>query len=194
MGTECDVRQTKDGVFVINHDETINGINIGNSYYSQLARLQLSNGEPLPRLETFLAALKMSNTRVKLVLDLKYCNIDQLVNLIEEYNIIDRVLFISFTQSYCNQLGKKGLGKQTYYLNGDLSPEKVKKAGYAGIDYKEDVYTKHETWIKEAQALGLQTIVWTVNDKDRINQFIQKGVIVTTDKPLYAQGVKYIGL
>lgn len=190
FGSECDVRQTKDGIFVISHGDNFDGLSIENNTYEELRTHTLSNGEPLPLLEHFLQELKMSSSYVKLVLDLKSCNILELIALIQEYNVLERVLFISSHKNYCNQLKERGLGGLTFYLSGNLSPEKVNKNGYAGIDYKYDVFDKNPLWIDEAQSLGLKVIVWTINDKDVINTYIRRGVIVTTDKPMLVEGVK----
>lgn len=188
-GIECDIRQTKDSVFVINHNEHLNGRIINESNYSDFAGEQLSNGESLPRLESFLVTFKKSDTPAKLLLDLKSCNIDQLLTVIKEYDLIKRVLFISFNKSYCDHLVSKGLGEQTYYLGGDMSPVELKEAGYAGINYEEKIYRVNATWIEEAQSMGMKVIVWTINNRKKINDYIKQRVIVTTDKPMNAEGV-----
>ena len=157
FGSECDVRQTIDGIFVISHGDNFDGLSIENNTYEELRTHTLSNGEPLPLLEHFLQELKMSSSSVKLVLDLKSCNILELIALIQEYNVLERVLFISSHKNYC---------------------------------YKYDVFDKNPLWIDEAQSLGLKVIVWTINDKDVINTYIRRRVIVTTDKPMLVEGVK----
>ena len=43
------------------------------------------------------------------------------------------------------------------YLNGDLTPKQAQEAGYAGIDYEDQVWRAHPTWIKEAKQLGPPT-------------------------------------
>ncbi|MBR5686529.1 MAG: hypothetical protein IKX36_01050 [Prevotella sp.] len=188
--SECDVRQTSDGVFVISHDDNFDGLSISRTPYMELGDHTLSNGEPLPQLEHFLQELKMANSRVKLALDIKDCNINELVALVQEYGVLEKVLFIGSHRSVCNQLRKKGLGGITFYLTGNMSPTKVKQSRYGGIDYKDSIYDEHPLWIKEAKTLGLKTIVWTVNDKDAIYSYIRRGVIVTTDKPMFVEGVK----
>ena len=49
-GSEFDVRMTKDGVLVINHDEHINGVEIATSDFRSLKKQKLSNGENLSTL------------------------------------------------------------------------------------------------------------------------------------------------
>ena len=186
-GSECDIRQTADRILVVCHDVTHDGLTISQSTYDELRQHPLANGEPLPRLEEFIQTLKMSNSPVRLVLDIKECDIYQLLAMVEGYGVADRVLFIAFGKQYCDQLVRRGRGPQTFYLNGNMSPRQVKDVGYAGIDYSTTVLETHPQWIGEAAALGLKTIVWTVNNKESIADYISQGCIVTTDRPLYVE-------
>lgn len=187
-GTECDVRQTKDGVLVICHDAQYDGLTISKSTYAELCTHPLANGEPLPRLEELIQEFKLTDTAVKLVIEIKECNVETLLTMVEGYHIADRVIFISFGNNYCNQLVKRGRGPQTFYLSGNMTPQQIKDAGYAGFDYKTSVLNQYPFWIDAAHQLGLKTIVWTVNDKEEIAKYRNQGVIVTTDRPMYAEG------
>ncbi len=184
-GSECDVRQTVDGVLVVCHNTTHDGLNISKSTYEELRRHPLANGEPLPRLEEFIQVLKMSTCPVKLVLDIKECDIDLLLSMVMAYGVAERVLFVSFNARYCDRLVRRGRGPQTFYLRGNMTPQQVKNAGYIGIDYQASVMEAHPEWISEAAALGLKTIVWTVNDKEEVTKYINQGCIVTTDRPKF---------
>ena len=181
LGSEFDVRQTKDGQLVINHDATYNGLTISTSTYSDLCKYQLSNGETIPLLEDFIKAYKECETEVFMVVELKSCNVDDVLAMFERYEVYSNVIFISFSKKYCDKLVKKGFGPVTYYLGGNMPPESVKDAGYAGIDYSYTILDAHPEWISEAQALGLQVIVWTVNKADAINNYLFNKVIVTSD-------------
>ncbi|MEZ7888992.1 MAG: glycerophosphodiester phosphodiesterase family protein, partial [Cloacibacterium sp.] len=68
-GSEFDVRMTKDGVLVINHDEHINGVEIAAMDFKSLKKQKLSNGENLSTLEKYLKQGKKS--AVKLILEIK---------------------------------------------------------------------------------------------------------------------------
>ena len=65
-GSEFDVRMTKDGVLVINHDEHINKLEISETLFKDLKKQKLSNGEKLPTLEKYLKQGKKSK-QVKLI-------------------------------------------------------------------------------------------------------------------------------
>lgn len=184
-GTEFDIRQTKDGVLVVNHDEKFRELSISQSTYQELSQYTLSNGETLPRLEEFLAIKKQSLSTVRLIIELKICNVSDLVKLVNQYELQQQVEFISFSKDYCLQLVNLGYGTQTYYLSGDMMPSEIKELGIGGIDFENGVFANHPTYIDESKFLGLKTIVWTVNDVNSVIDYISNGVIVTTDYPNY---------
>lgn len=182
-GTEFDVRQTKDGLLVVNHDDIFNGLAIAQSTYLELCQYALSNGETLPLLEDFLDIKNKSASSVKLIVELKSCIVSDVVSLINQYSLQQQVEYISFSKSYCLQLVNMGYGNQTYYLSGNFTPAEIKEFGIGGIDYENSVFVNHPTYIDESKELGLKTIVWTVNNVNSVIDYISKGVIVTTDNP-----------
>ena len=182
-GTEFDVWQTKDSVMVINHAATYHGMVISKSSYKELSQFQLSNGEPLPLLEDFLMIKKEKGTHVKLIIEIKDCNIPDLVSLVDKYDLQNDVEYISMGTRYCNHLVELGYGYKTYFVGGRIEPAKIKELNYGGIDYNYAYYDSNENWIEEAKSLNLKTIVWTVNDIDKLKDFVKKEVIVTTDYP-----------
>lgn len=182
-GTEFDVRQTKDGVLVVNHDDNFNGLAIAQSTYQELSQYTLCDGETLPLLEEFLVIKKKSASSVKLIVEFKSCKVSDVVSLIDRYDLQYQVEYISFSKGYCQQLVNLGYGDKTLYLTGNLSPAEIKDLGIGGIDYSNTVFSNCPEYINEAKQLGLKTIVWTVNDVNSVIDYISKGVIVTTDNP-----------
>lgn len=182
-GTEFDVRQTKDGKLVVNHDATFQGLSIANNSYSYLCQYTLPNGETIPLFEDFIKAYLATDTNVLMVAELKSCNVNDVVNMLEHYQLMSNVLFISISKKYCNQLVQKGYGPITCYLGGNMAPVEVQKVGYGGIDYSHTTFISHSEWICEAKSLGLWVGVWTVNKLTDVQSFLADDVIVTTDKP-----------
>ncbi len=182
-GTEFDVRETADGLLVICHDATHAGLSVEENTYATLSEHLLTNGEPLPLLADMLDVYLQTETHVKLIIELKLCNVEKVVKMVNDRQLGKQAEYISFNRSYCEKLASMGLGKVTSYLGGNMSPADVARAQIGGIDYKFSVLEIYTNWIYEAKALGLKTIVWTVNDKNMVKDFIDKGVIVTTDFP-----------
>ncbi len=197
-GSEFDVHITRDGVVVVFHDDDIDGIKIENAQFADLKDKRLKNGEPIPTLKEYLEAAKALG-KMKLILEVKEhiqksdedrC-VDAVLRLVDEAGLKDRTEYISFSKHACDYLVAKAPKARVSYLNGDMTPEEAKKAGYAGIDYEAKVFDEHPTWIKEANKLGLITNVWTVNDLNKIKKFLNQGIgFVTTNEPEKAKSIR----
>ncbi len=196
-GSEFDVHITRDGEVVVFHDDDIDGIKIENANYADIKDKRLKNGERIPTLNEYLIAAKPLKG-MKLILEVKghiqksdedRC-IDATLKMVKAAGLEDRTEYISFSKHACDYIVSHAPKAKVSYLNGDLSPREAKKAGYAGIDYEQNVYKNNPTWIKEAHKLGLTTNVWTVNDMDAIRYFFKEGIdFVTTNEPEKAKAL-----
>jgi glycerophosphoryl diester phosphodiesterase len=182
-GTEFDIYETKDGKFVVNHDSDIGGMKIEETNYEELRTHLLKNGETIPLLSDFLKIKMEIPSSVKLVIDIKYSNVEKIVKLVDNYNLQDQTEYISFSIEICNRLVELGHGHHTYYLNGDIPPQELNKLGIGGIDYYFEILNSHHEWIEEAMQNGMKVITWTVDDPQLINKYLERGVYVTTNFP-----------
>ena len=183
LGTEFDVRQTLDDILVINHGASFDSLEISKTKYADLCRKTLGNGETIPLLEDFLRAYVSVETNVLMVVELKSCNVERVIEMLKQYDVLSNVLFVSFSKNYCNYLVKRGFGQVTYYLSGNMTPQAALSAGYGGIDYSRKVFEEHPEWIEETKALEMKVGIWTINDTKLIDSYLADSVIVTTDKP-----------
>ncbi len=190
-GSEFDVLLTADGVAVVNHDDSIQGICIETAAYADLQALKLSNGETLPTLEAYLQAGKQY-PNMKLILEIKphkrVVNEDRAVQtalyLVDRYGLADQVEYISFSMNICKELIRRAPAAKVAYLRSDVSPADLKVLGFTGLDYHQDAFERHPEWISQAQDMGLTVNVWTVNDPARMEALVEAGVdFITTDKP-----------
>ena len=191
-GSEFDVRMTKDGVLVINHDEHINKLEISETLFKDLKKQKLSNGEKLPTLEKYLKQGKKSK-QVKLIVEIKPAKTPELedemvtktLKIIRDKSLENQCEFISFSLHLCKEIKRQNPKAIVQYLAGDLSPSDIKNAGIDGLDYHYSVFLdKHPGWISEAKKLGLITNVWTVNDEVIFKKLADLGVgFVTTNVP-----------
>lgn len=191
-GAEFDVRVTLDGIAVINHDDTIQGVNIEESTYEQLKDIKLANGEKLPTLEQYLAQGKQ-NKGTQLILEIKPHKTKEaedravatVLALVKKHKVERMTEYISFSTNICKELISLAPKATVAYLKGDLSPEELKKMGFAGLDYHYKIFQLHPEWIKAAKDFGLSVNVWTVNDPDMVKTLMAQGVdYITTDKPI----------
>lgn len=191
-GSEFDVSLTSDGVAIVNHDDTFQGLEIETTPYDRLKELRLANGEQLPTLEEYLKSGKELNG-MKLILEIKphkrVVNEDRAVEtvlkLVKKYKLEKQVEYISFSMNICKELIRRAPKARVAYLGGQVSPPDLKTLGFTGLDYHYQVFDKHPDWIGQAQRLGLTVNVWTVDDPAVMRSLIGRGVdFITTNRPL----------
>lgn len=190
-GSEFDVRMTKDGVLVINHDEHHGKMEISETSFKELEALKLSNGEKFPTLKDYLKQGKKDKS-LKLIVEIKPAKTPEIENeitektikMIKDMKLESQSEFISFSLNICKEIKKLAPSFKVQYLNGELSPEQIKKEGLDGMDYHYSVFQKNPTWIADAKALGLITNSWTVNDVAVYEELKKQGIgFVTTNIP-----------
>lgn len=190
-GSEFDVRMTKDGVLVVNHDEHHGKMEISETDFKELEKLKLSNGENFPTLKDYLKQGK-KDRELKLIVEIKPDKtkekenelVQKVVKMIKDMKLEAQSEFISFSLNICKELKKADPHFKVQYLNGELSPQEIKKEGLDGLDYHYSVFEKNPTWIAEANALGLITNSWTVNDPIIYQQLKGQGIgFITTNIP-----------
>ncbi len=205
VGSEFDVRITADGHPVVVHDPVHDGVSIDNALYSEVGKLKLSNGEPLPTLESYLNAGSGKNSTT-LVLEIKVSQLGKeqtllltrkCVETVKKSKMTKKVDYISFDYDACKLVKQLDPRANVAYLNGDIAPSQLKKEGVDGIDYHLGVFRKNENWIKEAQDNKMPINVWTVNKEEDMKWFLGKKFdFITTDEPellfslLKAEGAK----
>lgn len=191
-GSEFDVRMTKDGKLIINHDEHHAEMEIAATDFSKLKKVRLSNGEKLPTLKKYLKQGR-EDEKLKLIVELKPAKTPQLeeelvkktVEMVKKLRLENQSEFISFSLNICKEIKRLEPTFIVQYLNGDLSPQQLQEAKLDGFDYHYKVLLeKHPTWIREAKNLGLITNSWTVNDPEIYQKLKKMGIAyVTTNIP-----------
>ena len=189
--SEFDVWMTPDSVIIVNHDPTINGIEIQRTPSSVVLKEKLCNGENVPTLDQYYKTAQSLETR--LVCELKSHDsrsqekaaAKRVVALAKKYGLEDRVDYIAFSkEAYKDLIKYAPKGAKVYFLNGDYVPCQIKFTKGAGIDYSMKVMKKHPEWIKECHDKGLEVNVWTVNSPEDIQWCIDNGVdYITTNEP-----------
>lgn len=194
-GSEFDVQLTKDGIVVVNHDDTIGDYTIAETDYATLKDLKLKNGETLPTLEDYLKAGKQLPD-IQLILEIKPHKTEaqenrisaDCVKMVKEMGMEKQVEYISFSMHVCEQLVKLTPGSEIAYLKSDIAPKDIKAKGMTGIDYYYKVFDKHPEWVKEAHDLGMKVNAWTVDETADMQKLIDLKVdYLTTDQPLEAK-------
>ncbi len=195
-GTEFDVLMTNDSVLVLHHDDlTKSGNRIENSPYAAIQNERLENGEILPTLEQFFVHAK-NCPEIKLIFEIKphtgaereSAVAESAVKMVKQFNLQDRVEYISFSKHLCVELKRLSPATSVSYLGDNISPKELKNLGL-NIDRHYSPFLRDNT-AEEAKKLGLMTNVWTVNDAETMRKLIEQKVdYITTDKPLLLKSV-----
>lgn len=193
-GSECDIHLTADGEIIVNHDHDIEGLVIAEHSYAELSSHLLANGEKRPTFDEYLDQAAKAPKTV-LVVELKPQGSDErdealvrkVMDKIRKHGLWDpsKVAFISFSYFSCKKVAELAPAFVNQYLEGDIAPGELAKAGINGIDYNYKVLYEHPEWVKQAHDLGMSVNVWTVNTAKDMRNFIEMGVdVITTNEPL----------
>jgi glycerophosphoryl diester phosphodiesterase len=191
-GSEFDVHLTRDNVPVVYHNGILADIEIEiqTTDYNDLKNFRLANGEPLPRLEQYLA--KGKELSIMLILELKeHENMERdreavriIVDMVKEKGLENRVEYITFSLDAGKEFIALAPGSRVSYLGGNLTPKELKDLGFSGLDYHWFVMDDHREYFAEAKSLGLLVNVWTVNGIEMIMDIAGLGAdFITTDDP-----------
>lgn len=199
-GMEGDVRQTKDGVFCMLHDETLTRVSGGastlsvrKSNWKELERILLPDMDGsrtrqdirIPTLSDYIGICE--KYRKVCVLELKERMTEQeltaLIRQIQGEGDLSRVIFISFFLSNCMAVRKMRSEQEVQWLTmAPLAQEIIGRLAAQRIDL--DVEYRHLTAdaVEEAHAKGLKVNAWTCDDRADAEELKKMGVdFITTN-------------
>lgn len=191
--TECDVHLTKDGVWVIYHDDNIfrltNGYkNIEEATYEELQEYVIDNGvnvdnypnQKIPTLEEYLIVCK--NMKIIPQIEIKNGSkekLQEILDLLEKYELKENAIIISFKGEMIKKVRELDEKIELWYLVEEITEENMNECKDNNYKLAFNHKKNDEEIIKTAISKGLTLCAWTVDDLETL-------------KSLYNLGVKYI--
>ena len=191
--TECDVHLTKDGVWVIYHDDNIfrltNGYkNIEDATYEELQQYVIDNGvnvdnypnQKIPTLEEYLVICK--DMRIIPQIEIKNGSkekLQEILDLLQKYELKDNAIIISFKGEMIKKVRELDEKIELWYLVEEITEENIKISKDNNYKLAFNHKKNDEEVIKKAIGQGLTLCAWTVDD-------------LTVLEELYNLGVKFI--
>ena len=200
FGIETDIHVTKDGKFVVIHDETTERVSLGEykinveeNDYSALGNIVLPDIDGsknrqdirIPLLNDYISICKKYDKIC--VLEFKNCfsinNLKKVINEIYAYNYLDSVIFISFNLDNCINLRKLLPNAKIQYLTGE---ELTNDIINVLVVNKLDLDIRHtrlsKNIIDNLHIMGIEVNCWTCNDREIAEKLISMGVdYITTN-------------
>lgn len=180
--SEIDVQRTKDGHYIINHDNTLNrltGVDLKSSQLNlkEIKKLNLKTSSNSfkkgQKIATIEEMLDVSKGKIKLLIELKGATadkkmVDDLVKIVKERDMINETVLISLDYNLIKYIEEKYpeiySGYLYYFSFGDLS------------DLKCDYFLMEENQVTESslekiKLMGKKAMVWTVNSYYNMKKF-----------------------
>lgn len=207
-GIELDVQLTKDDEMVVIHDETIDRVSGESGFVKdftlkELKALDVSKHmkeydqkTTIPTLEEVFECLKDTNMMINIELKngvIFYKNLEEkVINLIDKHKMMDRIWCSSFNHESIVRVKKLCPDMKCGLLFSDIV---VNPAEYAYNLHVEALHPavyhmQDENYIEKAHGRGLETHIWTVNDKKYMKKLVKAGAdAIITNYPDIAIGV-----
>lgn len=204
-GCEFDIHTTKDGKWVVIHNDTVDSMTDGEGKVAdftleQIRKLRLDSGNAIeqyenlqvPTLEEVLEII--AESEITPVIEIKNCDTEYLPDvkkLLEKYKLTERAEIISFEREYLEQYRKLDSSAQMMLLTSVITEDDVNWCVENGVDTVNFDYFNLIKCIKGfslAKQKGLRLAAWTVDNtvyKDVMVLFGVQGI--TTNKLILPQ-------
>ena len=205
-GAECDIQRTKDGVWILMHNDTVDDMTDGTGKVSELTYAEImqfnvdtgNNIESYPglkvaKLEEYLDVCKKYSLHpvieIKANADPEYMS--EVVDILSAREEKDMFYVISFGREICVRMKALMPSLPVYYLIGfeNVSQEDIDFAVRNGLDGMDIHVFLPEDYVKSVVASGLDVFVWTIDDIGNGEKFYKLGVngittnSITQEKP-----------
>lgn len=196
-GFECDTHMTKDGVWMVVHDENLDSLfngdgDIKDFTYDELIELKMLRGAnigkfldvKMPTLQEYIDICKKYKARPVIeIKDPRPETMPSFYEMLVKNDIVSDAVVISFNIDDLAELHKIDESIEMWYLIDYINDKNIKAAidaGCRGIDFAEIYNAPRPDWIKKVIDAGLTAACWTVDNKVQLEDMLSAGVTVIT--------------
>ena len=182
---ELDVQKSKDGKLIIIHDDNLKKVFSKDVFVNQatLKELKQSTENKILTLEE---ALKTIDRKVeKILIELKEVGYEKKVlEIVKKEKLKDRVIIISFHEQALSNVRELDKEIETGLIYSKYQ-NPIEAALKLNAQYLVPLYKfTHTRDVEKAHKNNLKVIVWTINTKQEVKEYIAKGVDgIASDKP-----------
>lgn len=205
-GAECDIQRTKDGVWILMHNDTVDAMTDGTGEISELTYAEITKfnvdsgnnienypGLKVARLEEYLDVCKEYGLHpvieIKEKADPGY--LFEVAGILSARDEKDKFHVISFGREICLKMKELMPSLRVYLIVSyeDVSKENIDFAVSNHLDGM-DIHVYHpDDYVKAVVESGLDVFVWTIDDMENCERFYELGVnaittnSITQEKP-----------
>ncbi len=185
---ELDIQSTRDGKIVCIHDYDLNRIGgldslVHETDHSTLLSLDVGGGQHIPLLSE---VLELCKGKLGVNIEIKEPGIEkQAFSLVEEYDMVQDVLFSSFFHDSLRVIRELSDEVQTGILYNEPPDDPIAYAEkFKANAINPLFFTITPEVVESAHSSGLKVFPWTVNDEDMMKELLKIGVDgIITDLP-----------
>ncbi|MBR0113305.1 MAG: hypothetical protein IJM02_06120 [Clostridia bacterium] len=188
---ECDILRTKDGKWVITHDDSVINHFFGTGKVSEMTfdevrKLKYSfdtafweyQDEKIPSLEEYLDVLAGSNTRPEIEIKSKTTEgLEDVLSALRARSLTKQAIIISFHYECLERIHELDKSIELWYLMDDITDDGIDKALKIGC---KAISANYKNTGAEDVAMvldsGLKLVVWTVDSPETVSTFYNMGV------------------
>jgi len=183
-GIETDVRQTKDGVLVLFHDETLDRVtdgtgNICDYTFEELQKFNvIKNGkiDKIVTLEEFLSRFAWRD--LTFAIEIKAEGVSERVyQMIKKYNAVDKCIITSFEFENFIPLNKYAPELKMGYLVDDITEDVLN--AYKQVNFYEicpNAYKIDGNFVKKWNEMGYNVRAWNITNQEIMKKAYNDGV------------------
>ena len=193
-GIETDVHVTKDGKYVISHDENLSrvfglDVNIHTSTYEELKKIEITDKETgevltVPSLREYLDVCKKYNkvSILELKDDFNKQQLEEIIQEVKDAGMSDKIVYISFFAEALKKMRELLPNAKLQFLTGKVDEETINFMLEYNLEIDCICTVLNEDSIPLLKQHGIKINCWTVNDAFTAEKLVDLGVdYITTN-------------